>query len=121
MAKLLLIEDDEIVRELLAMRLELAGHEPYEASDGHEGLTRLREETFDLILLDMLMPSMSGLQFLESAVKGLDLLPPVIVLSATRVDEDIKPFVERCQTLTVIRKPVGIDKILSLVDEALAA
>lgn len=121
MAKLLLIEDDEIVRELLAMRLEIAGHEAHVAPDGQEGLNRLAEAGFDLILLDMLMPFMSGLQFLERAVEAIDRLPPVIVLSATRVEEYVAPYRDRCAKLTVVRKPVGIDTILGLVEETLAA
>ncbi len=120
MKKLLLIEDDEMVRELLAMRLRIAGYEVCEAADGKEGLETLERDSFDLIILDMLMPSMNGLQFLDCAVERFACVPPLIVLSATRVDDEIAPFEAALPGIFVVRKPLGAEALIELVNEKIS-
>ncbi len=82
--KLLVVDDDEGNREMLARRLERLGHQTVVASNGREALERLRVEPFDLMLLDIQMPELNGYQVLEAlrADAALSQLP-VIVLSAS--------------------------------------
>ena len=85
--KILAIDDEPVVRDSIAAYLEDSGFEVLQAGDGQEGLQRLREEAPDLILLDLRMPEMDGLQFLE-IMKRETADTPVIVVSGTGVLQD---------------------------------
>jgi two-component system response regulator PhoP len=66
MAKVLIIEDDEMLREIYSTKFEMEGFAVDTASDGQEGLSKATTITPDVILIDMIMPRMSGLDFLQA-------------------------------------------------------
>jgi adenylate cyclase len=80
---LLIVDDNELNRDLLVRRLEREGHEVAVASSGREALEILSNKTIDVVLLDIMMPEMNGYQLLQH-LKSEDLLRhmPVIMLSA---------------------------------------
>ncbi len=119
LASILIIDDDEMVRELLAMRLETRGHTCKQAGDGAAGLEQLKDGPLDLIVLDMLMPTMHGLSFLEAAAETGEAVPPVLVLSATKVDP--ADFPKSLGTIEVLRKPASAAKILESIEAILEA
>ena len=61
MARILLIDDEELVRATLRGILETAGHDVVEAADGREGLERYRENPADVVVVDIIMPQMEGI------------------------------------------------------------
>ncbi len=63
--KILLVEDEDFIRELYARQLTKAGFLVKEAVDGQLGLDSLKQEQFDLLLLDIMLPGMNGLQLLR--------------------------------------------------------
>lgn len=63
--KILLVEDEDFIRELYVRQLTNAGFSVKFAVDGQSGLDMLRSETFDLLLLDIMLPGMNGLQLLR--------------------------------------------------------
>lgn len=65
MAKVLVIDDVEAVREAMALVLENAGHEVLQAADGVEGLRRLGEGPVDLLITDVLMPGADGIEVIK--------------------------------------------------------
>ncbi|MBC7659411.1 MAG: response regulator [Chitinophagaceae bacterium] len=82
--KLLLLEDEEDLREMLCETLESAGYKVFAAADGDEGLTLVNSHPdLALIITDLKMPKMNGLQFM-AAIKKLQLLsePPLVVMTA---------------------------------------
>lgn len=64
--KILIVEDDEILRSAYTTKLSIEGFEVESAVDGEEGLTKAQAREPDLILLDMLMPKMTGIEFLKA-------------------------------------------------------
>ena len=81
MNRILVIDDEQSIRELLKDFLETKGFEVLTASDGESGLELLREDKFDLFLLDLMMPGISGLDVLrERASEKIDI--PCIVITA---------------------------------------
>lgn len=82
-ARLLVVDDNKVNRLLLARTLELQGHSVALAENGRVALEMLRREPFDLLLLDIEMPEMNGLQVMEQLKSDLQLRDlPVIVTSA---------------------------------------
>lgn len=82
--KILLIEDEKILSNLLKRKLEESGYEVVVAFDGEEGFAIMKKQTPDLILLDIVMPKMGGFEVMEKMNKtpGLNLKHlPVIVVS----------------------------------------
>jgi CheY-like chemotaxis protein len=80
---ILLVDDNEMNRDMLSRRLERQGHRLVEAENGLEALQLLKSQPFDLILLDVIMPRMDGYQTLQAIIADPDLKHiPVIMLSA---------------------------------------
>jgi len=91
--RVLVIDDDKDVRELLSRLLKDAGYRPIDARDGKEGLERTKDEP-SLIILDLEMPRMDGFEFLDNYIKDVpeDKRAPVLVFSGkdlTDVQEDL--------------------------------
>jgi two-component system, OmpR family, alkaline phosphatase synthesis response regulator PhoP len=87
--RVLVVDDEPDVLLLCRVNLEFEGYEVVEASDGQEAMERLREQRFDVMLLDVMMPKMDGWQVLE-AVKADESLRelPVVMLTAKVQDQD---------------------------------
>ncbi|HUE96500.1 MAG TPA: adenylate/guanylate cyclase domain-containing protein [Longimicrobiaceae bacterium] len=82
-AAVLVVDDNEMNRDLLVRPLRASGYAVSEASDGADALAMLRAEPFDLVLLDLLMPRMTGQELLQHLKGDADLRHlPVVVLSA---------------------------------------
>ena len=81
LTRLLLVEDDEQYAEMIMLQMKSAGYDVTHASSGAEALTKLESGTCDLILSDILMPGMSGLEMLDE-IERRGVAVPVIVMSA---------------------------------------
>jgi DNA-binding NtrC family response regulator len=92
--KILIVEDDPTFRGLLATILEEAGHRVTLAGDGVEGLTRLRQETFDLVLSDLKMPKLGGLELYRTAREELLGTPFVLITAFGKVEEAVAAIKE---------------------------
>ena len=83
---ILVVDDDESNREILARHLERQGHRVARAQDGIEGLAMLRKDSFDILILDVMMPGMNGYQLLET-VKADEGLKDVQVIVVSALDD----------------------------------
>ena len=79
MARILLVDDDALVRDSLTFALEDAGHEVVPAGNGDEGLAALERETFDVVILDMLMPDREGIETIREIRKRWKTLPVLAI------------------------------------------
>ncbi len=79
--KILLVEDEELMIDLLQKKLEKEGYEISVARDGEEGLKKMREIMPDLVLLDIIMPKMGGFEVMEEMKKdpGLEKIPVIVI------------------------------------------
>jgi putative two-component system response regulator len=93
--KILAVDDNRMNRMVLVHNLEKEGHRVVVAENGGEALKRIREQPFDLVLLDVLMPEMDGYQVLERMKQdGLLIHLPVIVISALTEMESVVKCIE---------------------------
>jgi adenylate cyclase len=85
-ASILVVDDDAVIRSMLARSLELEGHVVTSARDGREALELLRDEEFDVVLLDVLMPDMDGYEVLRQ-IKADPKLRRLPVIMVTALDD----------------------------------
>ncbi len=85
--KILIIEDEKPMARALELKLTHAGFEVVSVSNGEAGIEMLEEQSFSLILLDLVMPQMNGFRVLET-LKQKKIQTPVIVLSNLSQDDD---------------------------------
>lgn len=89
--KILLIEDDKFLRELMNKKLVTMGYDVVAAADGESGLTMIKESKPDVVLLDLILPGMNGFEVLEKAKSDPETANvPVIILSNLGQSEDIE-------------------------------
>lgn len=112
MIKILVIEDNRDVHELLKDTLALAGYTVISAYAGTEGILRLSLEQVDLILLDLMLPGMSGEEFLAKLRKTSQI--PVIVISA-KTDKGSKLELLRRGADDYLVKPFDLDELLARI------
>lgn len=109
-ARVLIIEDDHDIREMLESVLKDEGYEVWSAKNGRAGLEVLRSQGLpSLILLDLMMPVMDGKAFLEEAAKDPKLAAvPVLLLTASHTGTDLP-------VSGYLKKPLDLDQLLDSV------
>lgn len=104
--RILLIDDDELLNDVLADFLELSGYDVVQAGNGRIGLERLADSApFDIIVLDLLMPEMDGVRFLNALSETGRTPPPVLVLSASATANVVESLDFPC-VVGIVRKPI---------------
>jgi len=117
-SSILVVEDEKIQQALLQRYLGKRGYGITVAEDGIDALLYLGRQKFDLILLDINMPYMNGLKFMEIKAK-IKYETPVIVLTG-RMDSDFKTMVLNMGAADFIKKPFEMNSLLMTVEAILA-
>jgi CheY-like chemotaxis protein len=110
--KILVVDDDADIREVLSEVLTESGHEVLTASNGLEGLQILRDGWAPcMVLLDLMMPVMDGYLFLEAAKRdpALASIPITVITAGRQVD------VQRLEGATLVAKPIRLPALMSLI------
>ncbi len=117
-ARLLVIDDDPAVRSVLCDLLSGLGYAVDGAPDGAEGLARFGQGGYDLVLTDLAMPSLSGLEVAE-AVRSESAVTPVILVTGSATDLDA----QRADALgvAILHKPVPFQDLRAAVGQALSS
>jgi DNA-binding response OmpR family regulator len=111
--KILVIEDEARILSFLARGLEAEGYRVEGASDGRDGLVRAVQEEWDLVLLDLMLPGLDGLDVLDALHRRRPDLP-VLILSA-RADLPTKLRGFELGASDYVAKPVALDELLARV------
>lgn len=89
--KILIVEDDKFLRELIGQKLVREGYEILESIDGEDGIKKIKSEKPGLVLLDLILPNIDGFEVLSRIKKEvLTDVPPVIILSNLGQKEDVE-------------------------------
>jgi two-component system, response regulator, stage 0 sporulation protein F len=119
MATILVIDDEESIRNLLKEILERANHRVFEARDGKEGLALYQQNKVDLVLMDILMPGTDGLETtLQLTREYLD--AKVIAMTGAQGDRNFLDVAKLFGARRVFEKPFDLDKLVQAVNEELA-
>ena len=118
MAKILITEDEHTLRSFVARALRLDGHETHEAGDGAEGLEMLGENSFDLLLSDIRMPVMDGIELAHQAHAKFPGLK--ILLMTGYADQRERADDLAVKIIDVVEKPFALPDIRKAVARALA-
>ena len=113
--KILILDDEEDLRALLASYLQKQGHVTRDTDDGTDALAMLRKERFDLALVDLQMPAMSGREFMQH-LEGLprDRRPKLVVISGQNVNEAFDP----AQVSGLLTKPFRLAEVANAISAA---
>jgi CheY-like chemotaxis protein/anti-sigma regulatory factor (Ser/Thr protein kinase) len=119
MSKILVVDDDKATRHMLRAVLTSGGFSTAVARDGVEALKSIAADHFDLLLLDVWMPRMNGLELLAK-LRAIESRPRVVVMTSDDAPETLLKAV-REQAIRYVNKPVEARQLLETVREALAA
>ncbi|MDA8431643.1 MAG: response regulator [Nitrospiraceae bacterium] len=115
--KILVVDDEEIVRTSCSRTLAPAGFDVRLARNGVEGLQVLEKETFDLVLTDLKMPNMDGIEVLRKIKEGWPQVEVIIITGYQTVDTAVKAI--KLGAFDYIEKPFTPDALIAAVSKAL--
>ena len=117
--RILVVDDDPDIVRTTMLALQTEGYEVEGAGDGEGALEKIKENTPDLILLDLLLPGQYGFQ-LAQRIKSIGPYKhiPIIVLSC-RTDSVDKRAAARCGVIEYIEKPIDLDRLLFSIQDIL--
>ena len=111
--KILIVDDEEMIREVLREYVEFEGNEAFEAADGMQAVKACKENDYDLILMDVMMPYLDGFSAVKEIKKVKDI--PVIMLSA-RGEEYDKLFAFEIGVDDYVTKPFSPKEVMARIN-----
>ena len=121
--KILIIDDDASLHDLCGAILSRYGYRCISAYSGEEGLNKIREESPDLILLDVMMPGMDGYEVYNRLLSHPDLEPyrrtPVIMLTAIQADDQSKSELLQKGISAYLNKPFGLNELVNVIQSVI--
>ncbi len=119
--KILVVDDEPMIREIARVRLTSAGYEVLEASDGREALVLVRKEQPALILLDLSMPEMSGLDVVREIRNDPRLIDiRVLIMTAIDPDEEVSSALRHYGVAEILSKAEFVKSVVSPVQKLLS-
>jgi CheY-like chemotaxis protein len=120
MARILLIDDDDLVRKMIYLTLEHLGHEVVEAHNGKEGIRLFDRDTTDLVITDLIMPEMEGIETILRLRKIKPGIPVVAMSGGGRIKaSDLLPSAQQLGAKATLQKPFTKDELVAAIDAAL--
>ena len=114
----MIVDDEEDIRSMIRLALELKGYNVVEASDGRDALRQLREGARPgLILLDLMMPGMNGWDFRDQQARDPELaeIPVLVFTGDTRITQKVREL----GAAGYVKKPVGFHSLQAVVEKHL--
>lgn len=110
MANILIVDDEEAINELVKLNLKLVGHTCEQAFDGKEASRMLKEKPYDLVLLDVMLPFVSGFELMEEITD----MPVIFMTAKDRIEDKIKGLTSGAEDYIV--KPFEILELIARIN-----
>ncbi len=117
MSKILIIDDEPGIRTVLSDIIKDENHQVFTGGDGFEGLAILKEETIDLVILDVWLPNMGGIDVLKEIKKEYPDIEVIMISGHANIDIAVKAV--KLGAYDFLEKPLSLDKIINLITNAL--
>lgn len=120
MKKILVVDDEKSIRELVSATLEGANYKIYEAADGEEALNLAREEKPDLVLLDVAMPEMDGFEVCKALKSHPETNSIYIIMLTGHIQEEYKQKGNEAGANDYFTKPFSPLALIKKIEEVLS-
>ncbi|GAC1420031.1 MAG: sigma-54 dependent transcriptional regulator [Flavisolibacter sp.] len=117
MATILIIDDEKAIRKTLTEILSFEGYKIDEAGDGEEGLKKFREKTYDVVLCDIKMPKIDGIDFLQKAVETSADVPIIMISGHGNIETAVEAVKKGAYDF--IQKPPDLNRLLITIRNAM--
>ena len=122
MAKILVVDDEPLICEMLEVFLSRAGHEVAIASDGAEAIKVIKKLPIDLIIADIVMPEKDGLEMITELRKIAPEMKIIAISGGSRIGNfDFLAMAKKLGASETFYKPLNNDELLKAIDRCLAA
>jgi len=118
MARILVVDDEEILRMLIRETLEDLELDIDEAEDGEEALKKMMESSYDLMILDYMMPNLTGIEVIELLPPEIKMSMPILMLTAKSQESDRQKVFDLGADY-FMSKPFSPIKLMNLVEDIL--
>ncbi|MBP7796505.1 MAG: response regulator [Elusimicrobiales bacterium] len=115
--KILIADDDADISELLSNFLASKGHSCDVVNNGKDAILKVRNNEYDLLLLDVIMPYMDGYHVAYEITNNLE-NPPIIIILTSRDIQFEKPIAKMSGAYDIIQKPFKLDMLISVIENA---
>jgi CheY-like chemotaxis protein len=119
MLNFLVVDDSEDIREVFCRMVEHGGHRASIARDGVEALEALQREPFDVMLLDLSMPRMNGVQVVRWLRDNPDVAPDIRIIVVSAWTDEHRAVLLELGVDTVMPKPLSLQQLRALIAEGL--
>ena len=117
--RFLVVDDNEDIRDVFCRLIERAGHASSTAADGQEAVDILQRETFDVMLLDLTMPRMNGVEVVRWMRAHPDVAPDLRVVVISAWAGEHRAVLQELGIDNVMQKPLRIQQLTDLISETL--
>ena len=117
MMKVLIVDDNEDITGLLSRFLKAKGYENVVTNDPKQGLEQIKEQKFDVVLLDMAMPDLSGIDIIQNLEKEKILKDQkIVIFSATALtDTQVNDLLKKDGIQGCLKKPIQLSELLTAI------
>jgi len=117
--RFLVVDDNEDIRDVFCRLVERAGHLATTAADGQEAVEVLERESFDVMLLDLTMPRMNGVDVVRWIRAHPDVAPAMRIVVISAWAGEHRAVLQELGVVTVMQKPLRIQQLTDLIEETL--
>ena len=117
--RFLVVDDNEDIRDVFCRLVERAGHEAATAYDGQDAVETLEREKFDVMLLDLTMPRMTGVEVVRWLRDRPDVAPDLRIVVISAWAGENRAVLQELGITTVMQKPLRIQQLTDLISETL--
>lgn len=117
MAKILIVDDEESVRRIISIQLRRLGHETLEAPDGPEALELIESSEISIVITDLKMPKMDGLELLQKLRRHYPQIPVIMITAHGTIDTAVEAM--KLGAFDYITKPFNQDDFLKTIERAI--